>query len=253
MGGDHRSCRFGLTYDGVNAFISHHAVELGGVSVTRSLSISQNGNYARFYDTFTNTSASPVSIEVAFGGQLGYDTPPNQSSVVATSSAGSAPSPADAWVEVATPTTGPGSPTQNGPSAVVLGTPSPFAGAITSTGDFLEQPFSRALPTTGDEANEYGYISHLMLAAGQTKALAHFVVIGLSEVKTPPAGGAVPAPGTQVTAVANEASTLAGSPDFAGLTTGQLRRGAGYGGRRHRHGPVHDARGGRDIDYDACV
>jgi amidase len=213
---------FGLTYDGVNAFTSHHAVELGGVAVTRSLEVSQNGNYARFYDTFTNTSASPVSIDVAFGGQLGYDTPPNQSSVVATSSADAAPSPADAWVEVATPTNAAGSPSQNGPSAVVLGTPSPFAGAITGTGDFLEQTFSRPLPTTGDEANAYGYISHLMLAAGQTKALAHFVVIGLSEVKTPPAGGPVPAPGTQVTAVANEASALAAAPDFSGLSTGEL-------------------------------
>jgi amidase len=213
---------FGLTYDGVNAFASHHAVELGGVAVTRSLSVNQTSNYARLYDTFTNTSASPVSIEVDFGGQLGYDTGPNQSSVVATSSADAAPSPADSWVEVATPTTTAGSPSQNGPSAVVLGTPSPFSGAITGTGDFLEQPFSRALPTTGDEANHYGYITHLTLAAGQTKALAHFVVIGLSEVKTPPAGGSVPAAGTQVTAVANEASALAGTPDFSGLTTGQL-------------------------------
>lgn len=213
---------FGLTYDGVSAFTSHHAVELGGVAVTRTLTINENGNYARFYDTFTNTSASPVSIDVAFGGQLGYDTAPNQSSVVATSSAAAVPSPADAWVEVATPTSAPGTPSQNGPSAVVLGTPAPFSGAIIATGDFLEQPFSRALPTTGDEANHYGYITHLMLAAGQTKALAHFVVIGLSEVKAPPAGGPVPAPGTQVTAVANEASALSATPDFTGLTTGQL-------------------------------
>jgi amidase len=213
---------FGLTYDGVNSFTSHHAVELGGVAVTRSLYINQTGNYALFYDTFTNTSASPLSIDVAFGGQLGYDTGFNQSSVVATSSADSAPSPADAWVEVATPTTAPGTPSENGPSAVVLGTPAPFSGAITGTGDFLEQPFSRPLPTTGDEANEYGYTNHLMLAAGQTKALAHFVVLGLSEVKTPPAGGPVPAAGSQVTAVANEASVLAATPDFARLTTGQL-------------------------------
>ncbi|MEA2199401.1 MAG: amidase [Solirubrobacteraceae bacterium] len=217
---------FALTFDGVDSFTSRQAVELGGVAVTRALSINKAGNYARFYDTFTNTTASPIAIDVEFGGQAGYHTGPNQSSVVATSSSDAAPSPADAWVEVASPTAATGNPSQNGPSAVVLGTPTssgaPFAGALTTTGDFLEQPFSKPLQTTGDEANEYGYINHLVLAAGQTKALAHFVVIGLSEVNPVSIGATVPAAGSQVTAVANQASSLAVTPDFAGLTTGQL-------------------------------
>ena len=42
---------FGDTYDGSNSFSSHHAVSLGGVAVTRSLTINQEKNYARFLDT----------------------------------------------------------------------------------------------------------------------------------------------------------------------------------------------------------
>jgi amidase len=201
-------------------------VKLGGVEVTRSLTINQTGNYARFYDTFTNMTDIPIAVDVDFGGQLGYDTGTNQSSIVATSSGDVLPSPADSWVEVATRTAAAGNPSANGPSAVVLGTPTttaaPFPGALTSTGDFLEQPFSKPLQTTGDQANEYGYLNHLVLAAGQTKALVHFVVIGLSEITPVSSGATVPAPGSQVTAVANEASSLAAAPDFTGLAPGQL-------------------------------
>src|ERR1700733_449341 len=134
---------FGLTFDGVSSFASDNSVKLGGVEVTRSLTINQTGNYARFYDTFTNTTNTPIAVDIDFGGQLGFDTGTNQSSIVATSSGDALPSPADSWVEVATRTSAAGSPSANGPSAVVLGTPTttaaPFSGALTSTGDFLEQ------------------------------------------------------------------------------------------------------------------
>ena len=53
---------FGDTFDGVNSFSSHHAVALGGVAVTRSLTINQEKNYARFFDTFTNESRSTSTL-----------------------------------------------------------------------------------------------------------------------------------------------------------------------------------------------
>jgi amidase len=218
---------FGLTYDGVSSFTSHQAVSLGPVAITRKIDINKTNNYARWYDTFTNTGGQTITVDVAFGGQLGYNTGTQQSAVFATSSGDVAPTPADAWVVVDTPSTAAGNPTVNGPSAVVLGTPqgtgaNAFSGAITGATDFLEGTFTKALPTTGAEANEYGYVNHLTIAPGQTKALVHYVVIGLSETKKTPSGGAIPATGSQTTAVENEASTLATTPDLSGLSTGDL-------------------------------
>ena len=54
------------------------------------------------------------------------------------------------------------------------------------TSDFLVNPFGKELQLSGDEANEYGYITSIELEPGQTKSLVHFVVAGLSETtKTP--------------------------------------------------------------------
>jgi amidase len=210
---------FGDTYDGSNSFSSHHAVALGGVAVTRSLTIDQEKTYARYFDTFTNTSRSALSVDIDFGGQLGYDQGSHQSTVFTTSSGDTAATPADSWVEVDTPSV-PGtlaSPSAQGPSAAVLGTV-PF----TQTSDFLVDPFNKPLQTTGDEANEYGYINHFTLQPGQTRSLVHFVVIGLSETAKTPAGEAAPAAGSQTTAVKTLATELTATPDLSGLTTGQL-------------------------------
>ena len=56
------------------------------VAIKRSITFNTAEAYARFLDTFTNTTAAPVTIEVAFGGQLGYDTGTNQSAIASTSS-----------------------------------------------------------------------------------------------------------------------------------------------------------------------
>ena len=215
---------FGLTFDGSNSFSSHHAVSLGGVAVTRSLIVNQEKNYARFFDTFTNESRFPLSVDIDFGGQLGYDltTPTNhQSTIFATSSGDTTATPADSWVAVDTPSEvgNLASASQFGPSAVVLGT---AGSAFTQTSDFLTDPFRKPLQTTGDEANEYGYINHFQLQPGQTRSLVHFVVIGLSEKTESPAKTGIPALGSQTTAVKTEATELAATPDLSGLTTGQL-------------------------------
>lgn len=212
---------FGLTYDGSNSFSSHHAVELGGVAVTRSLTINQEKNYARFFDTFTNESRSPLTVEVDFGGQLGYDQGSHQSTILTTSSGDTTATKADSWVENDTPSTVGelASASAYGPSATVLGT---AGSSFARTSDFLVNPFGKELQTSGDEANEYGYITSFTLAAGQTRSLVHFVVTGLSETTESPAKTGIPAAGSQKEAVKTEASELAATPDLSGLTTGQL-------------------------------
>lgn len=224
---------FGLTYDGSNSFSSHRAVSLGGVAVTRSLVVNQEKNYVRFFDTFTNESRSPLTVEVDFGGQLGYNlttssSGSHQSATFATSSGDATVDKTDSWVANDTPSE-PGviaSPSQFGTSATVLGSgTSPFE----RTSDFLTDPFNKALQTSGDEANFYGYINHFILQPGQTKSLVHFVVIGLSEKTNAPnsppntkAGENVPAAGSQKEAVKTVATELVAAPDLSGLTNGQL-------------------------------
>jgi amidase len=217
---------FGDTFDGTNSFSSHHAVALGGVAVTRSLTINQEKNYARFFDTFTNESRSALSVDIDFGGQLGYDQGSHQSQVFTTSSGDAAATNADSWVEVDTPSVvgSLASPSAQGPSAAVLGSVK-----FTQTSDFLVDPFNKPLQTTTDEANEYGYINHFELKPGQTRSLVHYVVIGLSETANMPntpagaePGTNLPAAGSQKTAVKTLAEELTATPDLSGLTTGQI-------------------------------
>lgn len=224
---------FGLTYDGSNTFSSHRAVSLGGVAVTRSLTVNQEENYARFFDTFTNESRSPLTVDIDFGGQLGFNltassSGSHQSATFGTSSGDTTVTTADSWVANDTPSE-PGviaSPSQFGTSATVLGSAgSPF----TQTSDFLTDPFYKPLQTTGDEANFYGYVNRIVLQPGQTRSLVHFVVTGLSEKTNAPntpagaaAGSNVPALGSQKEAVKTTATELAATPDLSGLTIGQL-------------------------------
>jgi len=208
---------FGLTYDGVDTFTTHKAVKMGGVAITRELYIDRAESYARFYDTFTNTTSSPLTVNVAFGGQLGgktnYGGPYYQSSVVDSSSGDAVADTDDAWVVVAT-----GEPSQYGPSATVLGSPE----TLTKTGNFLQDPFNRDLETEGDEGNHYGYVNQLKLDPGETASLLHYVAISLSEVVDTPSGEEPPAAGTQIAAVEALAETLAATPDLSNLTTGEL-------------------------------
>src|SRR4051794_1254376 len=134
---------FNLTPDSATAFTSKQAVQIGSVAVTRSLSINTADSWARVLDSFTNTGTSPVTIEVAFGGQLGYNTGTNQSAIASTSSGDAALTGADAWASFYSPSAGSGSATVNGTSATVPGT---FA----RTGSFLRDPFTVALPAIGD-------------------------------------------------------------------------------------------------------
>ena len=201
---------FKLTADSATEYTSKNAVQLGPVAVKRSIKFNTAEAYARFLDTFTNRTSRPVTIEVAFGGQLGYDTGTNQSAIAATSSGDTTLTPADTWAVSYTPSAGPGSATVNGTSATV-------PGAFDRTGNFLRDPFTYPLATSGDHANHIGYVNTLTLDPGETQALVRYVVTGLSETRTPPGGGTPPAAGSQVAAVTAKAAALAAAPPISDL------------------------------------
>lgn len=219
---------FGLRFDGVNRFETTKAVELGGVAITRAILIDRASSWARFLDSFTNTTKQAVTIEVAFGGQLGYGSAAgatgrsNQSAIATTSSGDQSITPADGWVEVANPSTlaGEAGRTNNGPVGVVLGTPG--SGNLTRTGNFLVDPFSVPLAAGGEQANHVGFVNRLTIQPGQTRSIARFVVTGLSETRPLTSGAAIPAAGSQVAAVAATASALTAAPAFSDLSTAQL-------------------------------
>ena len=172
---------FGLTFDGVNRFTTTKSVKLGGVRISRSVYINQNENWGRWLDSFTNTTQSPITIQVAFGGQSGIgNTGGNSSSIVQTSSGDTMVTPADSWVEVATPLAD--ATLVGGPQVTVLGTPTnparPFIGAMTFAGNWLVDPFGKALAYTGHEANFQAYVNTITLSPGRTRSLLHFVVLG---------------------------------------------------------------------------
>ena len=77
---------FGLTFDGVDRFTTTTAVDLGGVTISRSVYVKRSGNYGRWLDSFTNTTDRTLRIAVAFGGQSGIGTAAVSTNVVNTSS-----------------------------------------------------------------------------------------------------------------------------------------------------------------------
>ncbi len=134
---------FGLTFDGVDRFATTKSVNLGGIRISRSVYINNSENWGRWLDSFTNTTRSPITIKVAFGGQSGIgSTGPNSSSIVNTSSGDTVVTGADSWVEVANPLAD--STLVGGPQVTVLGTPTsspkPFIGAPTFVGNWLNRP-----------------------------------------------------------------------------------------------------------------
>ena len=78
---------YGLAFDGVNRFTTTRSIDLGGITISRSVYINSNANWGRWLDSFTNTTRAPITIKVAFGGQSGIGTasgaaPANSSAIV---------------------------------------------------------------------------------------------------------------------------------------------------------------------------
>ncbi len=208
---------FGLTFDGVDRFSTTQAVPLGGVEIARSVLVKKDvglsASWARWLDTFTNTTAAPITVKVAFGGQTGYSAAGGNSSAMVNTATGDATvTAADAWAEVATPLSG--TSLVGGPQATVIGTPAPFGGAITFTGNWLHDTFNNPLAYGGHEGNFQAYVNTLTLAPGATKSLLHYVVLG-QRVTT----ATSPAERLKVEATA---STLAAAPELADLTSAEL-------------------------------
>jgi amidase len=203
---------FGLQFDGVDRFTTTQSLDFDGVTVSRAVLIKRSANYGRWLDTFTNTTAAPVILKVAFGGQSGTGPSGTGSSAIVNTSSGDAVvTPADAWVTVATPVSG--NTLVGGPQATVLGTPG-APGAMSFAGNWLYDTFAEPIAATGHEQNFQGYVHTLTIPAGRSVSLLHFVVLGQRVTATTAAG--------ERAAVESTAGQLARSPDVADLTVAEL-------------------------------
>ncbi|HTM33063.1 MAG TPA: hypothetical protein VL263_17245, partial [Vicinamibacterales bacterium] len=204
---------FGLRFDGVNRFRTTQSIDMGGVTISRSVYINTGANWGRWLDTFTNDTKSPITIQAAFGGQSGQGTiGANTTEIVATSSGDLTVTPADAWVEYATPLAG--TTLVGGPQVTVIGTPSPFAGAMTFAGSWLYDTFHTPLAYSGHERNFQAYVNTLTLAPGRSRSLVHFIVLGRRVDATTSAA--------ERAAVEATAASLATNPPLADLSTAEI-------------------------------
>jgi amidase len=156
---------FGLQFDGLDRFRTMQSLGFGGVTISRAVYINRGANWGRWLDTFTNTTKSPITIKVAFGGQSGTGPSGTGASAIVNTSTGDAlVTGADAWVEVATPLSG--TTLVGGPQITVLGTPTPFSGGMTFAGNWLFDTFNNPLTYSGHEGNFQGYINTITIATG---------------------------------------------------------------------------------------
>jgi amidase len=198
---------FGLTATADGAeYLTTQSVGLGGLEITRDIAMGSTDSTARYFDTFTNTTGAPLTVDVSFGGSLGYGTTTNQGLVRATSDGDTALAPTDAWALIANTQA-----TQR-PVGVVLGSPAPFAGAMTRTGNQQRSPFENPVATSGNEANFYGFINTVTVQPGETKSLARFVHVGAAGPDTT----------TSQAQATTSLQSLAVTPNFAGLTNDEL-------------------------------
>jgi amidase len=209
---------FGLTFDGTDRFATTKSVPLGGIEISRAVYVKRDNpagaaSWTRWLDTFTNTTSAPITVKVAFGGQTGYSpSGANSSALVNSSSGDTSVTAADTWAEVATPLAG-ASTLVGGPQATVIGTPAPFGGAMTFTGNWLYDTFNNPLAASGHEGNFQAYVNTLTLPAGATKSVLHFVVLG-TRVTTATSDA-------ERLKVETTASALAATPEVSDLTPAQ--------------------------------
>ena len=233
---------FGLHDDGAGRFDSVTPVLVEGILVSRGVTTWKDTQYLRYLDTFTNSTAEPRIVQIAWGGAAGAYDDGGQLAVAKTSNGDQKINLSDSYVAVmqnakriADPSQGPSG---HGPSAHVLGQGRP--GVLTSIGNIYGDPFVDAWP--GFDPAHIGYVFTLRLRPGETRALMTFVVKGLSEVYDPRGGypipyknglltgeavyvGAdakIPAAGSEIRRVAEIAAQLVKSPDVRGLTPLQL-------------------------------
>ena len=237
LAGNHYLKGFGLHHDDNGRLDSITPVLTEGILVSRGVTTSKDTQYLRYFDSFTNTSTEPRTIQVAWGGAAGAFDDGGQVAVATTANGDRRIDVADGFVTVmqnANKATNPSQgPSGHGPSAHVLGSK---AGVLTSVGDMYGDPFTDAWP--GFDPAHIGYVYTLRLRPGETRALMTFVVKGLSEAYDPRGGypipyqdalttgeavyaGAdakIPAPGSEIKKVSEIAAELLKTPDVRGLT-----------------------------------
>ena len=77
---------FGLAHDGDERFDSITPVLHDGIVVARAIYAPKDTHYLRYFDTFTNTTDEPRTVEVAWGGAAGAYEDGGRVAVAATSS-----------------------------------------------------------------------------------------------------------------------------------------------------------------------
>jgi amidase len=162
---------FGLTYDNENTFYTTQSVNLGDVLITREIYFDSENNRTRFFDTFTNTYSTNVTVDVSFGGSLGYGTTTNAAKVKATSTGDLNVTTNDSWIVV-------DGENKKKPIGIVLGKSASSEGGMTGIGNQQKDPFTTPLPTSGNDANFYGFINTLNIEPGESKSLVHYVQVG---------------------------------------------------------------------------
>jgi len=227
--------RFGLAADGAGHFDSITPVLAADIVVSRAIFAPPASDYLRYVDTFMNASDEERSVEVAWGGAVGAYDEGGLAAVATTSSGDRQVDAADTFAtlmqnvrRVADPMRGPSG---HGPSAHVLGN---ARGVFVRVGDMYANPFDDRYP--GFDPAHIGYVFRMTLRPHETKALATFVVKGLSEVYDAAGEGSVrirdgvvpearggsaakiPAAGSEIARVTEIARKLVASPDFSGLT-----------------------------------
>ena len=235
---------FGLAHDGGERFDSITPVVAGGIVISRALFAPRDTSYLRYVDSFTNPSAQPRIVKVAWGGAAGAFEDGGRVTIAASADGNRTIDPGDGFItvmqnarSVANAWTGPSG---HGPSAHVLGNRT--SGVLARAGDMYADPFMSRWP--GYDPAHIGYLFSFTLAPGATASLMTFVVKGLSEVydvrggfpvtikdaivapknSAPYSGAApdIPAAGSQIAAVTAVARRLVEKPDLRGLTPRQL-------------------------------
>ena len=254
---------FGLSHDGNERFDSITPLFVSGIVIGRAIFAPKETNYLRYLDSYTNTTAEPRVVSVAWGGAAGAFEDGGRVTIAATSDGDRLIETTDSFVTVmqnarAVPDPIRG-PSGHGPSAHVLG--SYTVGVLSRVGDMYADPFTDRWP--GYDPAHIGYVFTFTVLPDETASLMTFVIKGLSEVYDPRGGfpipikdaivvpknqapysgtaPVIPAAGSQIAAVTETAKRLIAEPDVRGLTARQRshilnwrlvpRRGQGAGVR----------------------
>lgn len=195
---------FGFEPTGDGKYVSTESVRLGDVLVTRTLNLASAG-VASYFDTFTDASEAPLTVDVSFGGSLGYGNPADStpgggqttSATISASSDGNKTIDADdTWASA----TYQGSAFR--PTGIVVGST-----GSTRIGNQQLDPFTTSYSTTGSASNNPGFVQELTLRPGQTKSLLRYVVVGAQG---------------DTSAVMTTTAALAASPPVSSLSPDEL-------------------------------